>query len=203
MTHSSYPDFRGAFVKRHRARQYYATCPATQKSENQTYHPTDTDTDDALAAVAGAGAAGVLRPVVAVAAMHRIIGDGRRGSRTVVCQPDGAVQARVAQRRPVVAGAQGEGEGGQGPGALRGDDKQRQGPGQILPAGGKKGRGDDGPGRATEADGPVPVVGDVRQLRRVCAEQRVHVLHVQQFFVRAVAGEERRRHGAQRKGSGR
>jgi len=47
---------------------------------------------------------------------------------------DGAVLARVAQRQSVVAGAQGEGEGGQGPGALR---KQRQDPGRPLTAGGK------------------------------------------------------------------
>jgi len=121
MTRSSYPDFRGAFVKRHRACRYDATFPTTQKSENRTYHPIDTDTDDAPAAGAGASAAGVLRPVVTVAAMHRVHGNGRRASRTDVRQPDGAVRARVAQRRPVVAGAQGEGEGGQGPGTLRGD----------------------------------------------------------------------------------
>lgn len=121
MTLSSYPDFRRAFVKRHQACRYYAIFPATQKSKNRTYHPIDTNTDDAPTAGAGAGAAGVLLPVVTVAAMHRVHGNGRRASRTVVRQPDGAVRARVAQRRPVVSGAQGEGECGQGPGALRGD----------------------------------------------------------------------------------
>jgi len=136
-----------------------------------------TDDDDGARAAAG------VRIVAVVAAVRREIVHGSRAPRTDVRRPAGAVRARIAQRRPVVAGARAEGQTVRDrPAAVFRDGFQQRGRGPH-PAGAQGRRGDDALASVTERVGEEPVVGNECQLRRVRVERRVHVFHVQQRVV--------------------